>query len=118
MHITTGTELSGFTLKRQEFNNEIQADVLLFEHTLLGCPLFAIKNKDSNKTFSVAFNTIPTDSTGVAHILEHSVLMGSRKYPVKDVFGEINKGGLMTFLNAMTGSDITYYPFATRNLKE
>ncbi len=118
MQTTPGTELSGFTLKKHEFNEEIQSDVFLFEHTLLGCPLFAIKNKDNNKTFSVAFNTIPTDSTGVAHILEHSVLMGSQKYPVKDVFGEVNKGGLMTFLNAMTGSDITYYPFATRNLKE
>jgi Zn-dependent M16 (insulinase) family peptidase len=118
MQTTPGTEVSGFTLKKHEYNDEIQADVFLFEHTLLGCPVFAIKNKDNNKTFSIAFNTIPTDSTGVAHILEHSVLMGSQKYPVKDVFGEINKGGLMTFLNAMTGSDITYYPFATRNLKE
>ena len=71
MQITTGTELSGFTLKKHEFNDEIQADVFLFEHTVLGCPLFAIKNGDSNKTFSVTFNTIPTDSTGVAHILEH-----------------------------------------------
>jgi len=118
MQTTPGAEIAGFSLKRHEYNDEIQADVFLFEHTLLGCPLFAIKNMDTNKTFSVAFNTIPTDSTGVAHILEHSVLMGSQKYPVKDVFGEINKGGLMTFLNAMTGSDITYYPFATRNLKE
>ena len=118
MQITPGSEIAGFTLKRHEYNDEIQADVLLFEHTMLGCPLFAVKNKDNNKTFSIAFNTIPTDSTGVAHILEHSVLMGSQKYPVKDVFGEVNKGGLMTFLNAMTGSDITYYPFATRNLKE
>ena len=70
-------------------------------------PLLAIKNDDPNKTFAAAFHTIPTDSTGVAHILEHSVLMGSKKYPVKDVFGEINKGGLTTFLNAMTGSDLT-----------
>mgnify|MGYP002638897789 FL=1 len=107
-----------YTLKRQEHINEIDSDVLLLEHALLGCPVVAIKNQDSNKTFAVAFHTIPTDSTGVAHILEHSVLMGSQKYPVKDVFGEINKGGLMTFLNAMTGSDVTYYPFATRNLKE
>ena len=113
-----GSAIAGFTLKRHEFIEEIDSNVFLFEHDFLGCPLFAIKNRDSNKTFSVAFNTIPTDSTGVAHILEHSVLMGSRKYPVKDVFGEINKGGLMTFLNAMTGSDVTYYPFATRNLKE
>ncbi len=118
MTYTPGSSYSGFTLKQHQYLDEIKADVYLFEHDILGCPLLAIKNSDSNKTFSAAFNTIPTDSTGVAHILEHSVLMGSQKYPVKDVFGEINKGGLMTFLNAMTGSDITYYPFATRNLKE
>ncbi len=113
-----GTTIAGFTLKRQQHIDEIGSDVHLFEHEKLGCPLIAIKNSDTNKTFAAAFNTTPTDSTGVAHILEHSVLMGSKKYPVKDVFGEMNKGGLMTFLNAMTGSDITYYPFATRNLKE
>jgi len=112
------TSIAGFTLKKRQYVDEISSDVHLFEHDLLGCPLIAIKNDDSNKTFAAAFNTTPTDSTGVAHILEHSVLMGSKKYPVKDVFGEVNKGGLMTFLNAMTGSDITYYPFATRNLKE
>lgn len=118
MNILSGTSSFGFTLTQHQRIDEINADVYLFQHDILGCPLLAIKNSDTNKTFSIAFNTIPTDSTGVAHILEHSVLMGSKKYPVKDVFGEINKGGLMTFLNAMTGSDVTYYPFATRNLKE
>lgn len=118
MTFTSGNSYSGFTLQKHTRINEIDADVYLFEHDVLKCPLLAIKNDDTNKTFSAAFNTVPTDSTGVAHILEHSVLMGSEKYPVKDVFGEINKGGLMTFLNAMTGSDITYYPFATRNIKE
>lgn len=118
MTFTQGSTYSGFTLKVHKYIKEIDSDVYFFEHQLLQCPLLAIKNSDTNKTFSVAFNTIPTDSTGVAHILEHSVLMGSKKYPIKDVFGEINKGGLTTFLNAMTGGDITYYPFATRNLKE
>ncbi len=118
MRFTSGSTYSGFTLKTHKFIQEIDSDVYVFEHALLKCPLLAIKNSDTNKTFSAAFNTVPTDSTGVAHILEHSVLMGSKKYPVKDVFGEINKGGLTTFLNAMTGADITYYPFATRNLKE
>ena len=118
MQTNSATTVAGFTLKRRHYIEEIGAEVHLFEHGTLGCPLIAIKNDDTNKTFAAAFNTTPTDSTGVAHILEHSVLMGSRKYPVKDVFGEMNKGGLMTFLNAMTGADITYYPFATRNLKE
>ncbi len=118
MTYKVGQSYSGFTLKEYQQIDEIHAQVYLFQHDFLGCPLFAVKNEDNNKTFTVAFNTIPTDSTGVAHILEHSVLMGSEKYPIKDVFGELNKGGLTTFLNAMTGSDITYYPFATRNLKE
>ncbi len=118
MDIQKGTTVAGFRLSRRQYIAEIGSDVYLFEHQILGCPLMAVKNDDVNKTFAAAFNTTPTDSTGVAHILEHSVLMGSKKYPVKDVFGEMNKGGLMTFLNAMTGSDITYYPFATRNLKE
>ncbi|MBW1634820.1 MAG: insulinase family protein [Deltaproteobacteria bacterium] len=118
MTFTKGRSYAQFTLKRHEFIKEINSDVYLFEHDLLKFPLLAIKNDDTNKTFSAAFNTIPVDSTGVAHILEHSVLMGSKKYPIKDVFGEINKGGLTTFLNAMTGSDITFYPFATRNMKE
>jgi Zn-dependent M16 (insulinase) family peptidase len=117
MQTRVDTTIADFKLKRHQYIEEIGSDVHLFEHSL-GCPLLAIKNGDTNKTFGAAFNTTPTDSTGVAHILEHSVLMGSRKYPVKDVFGEVNKGGLMTFLNAMTGADITYYPFATRNLKE
>ena len=118
MTFVTGSSYSGFRLVTLEHVREISSDVYIFEHELLRCPLLAIKNSDTNKTFSAAFHTTPTDSTGVAHILEHSVLMGSKKYPVKDVFGELNKGGLTTFLNAMTGADVTYYPFATRNLKE
>lgn len=118
MTFETGKSYHGFTLEDHQHIEEIHSHVYLFRHDFLGSPLFAIKNSDDNKTFTAAFNTIPTDSTGVAHILEHSVLMGSKKYPIKDVFGELNKGGLTTFLNAMTGSDITYYPFATRNLKE
>ncbi|MGE4559274.1 MAG: insulinase family protein [Desulfobulbus sp.] len=113
-----GSTYHGFTLDRVSFVEEINSTVYLFTHAVLGCHALAIKNRDPNKTFCVSFMTVPEDSTGVAHILEHSVLMGSEKYPVKDVFGEINKGGLMTFLNAMTGSDTTWYPFATRNVKE
>jgi len=113
-----GSTYHGFTLQRKEFIVEIDSTVYLFQHRILGTPALAIKNNDPNKTFCIAFQTVPEDSTGVAHILEHSVLMGSKKYPVRDVFGEINKGGLMTFLNAMTGSDTTMYPFATRNSTE
>lgn len=115
---TLGSTHHGFTLTRVEDIAEIHSRVYLFTHNVLGCQALAIKNQDANKTFCVSFMTVPGDSTGVAHILEHSVLMGSKKYPVKDVFGEINKGGLMTFLNAMTGADTTWYPFATRNIRE
>ena len=113
-----GKIYNGFLLNRKEHIPEIDSTVFYFVHQKLGTPAFAIKNRDANKTFCIAFQTLPDDSTGVAHILEHSVLMGSAKYPVKDVFGEIHKGGLMTFLNAMTGSDTTWYPFATRNMTE
>lgn len=113
-----GSTCNGFLLEQKEYIPEIHSTAFLFTHTVLGCQALAVKNQDPNKTFCVSFMTVPEDSTGVAHILEHSVLMGSKKYPVKDVFGEIHKGGLMTFLNAMTGSDTTWYPFATRNLKE
>ncbi|WP_420208394.1 insulinase family protein [Candidatus Electronema sp. JC] len=115
---TIGSVHHGFILRRKEHVADISSDVYLFEHELLGTPALAIKNSDPNKTFCIAFQTVPEDSTGVAHILEHAVLMGSKKYPAHDVFGEIHKGGLMTFLNAMTGSDTTLYPFATRNLSE
>ena len=113
-----GTLCCGFRLDERSYLAEIQSTVYLFTHSVLGCQALAIKNQDVNKTFCLSFRTIPVDSTGVAHILEHAVLMGSKKYPVRDVFGEIHKGGLLTFLNAMTGADSTYYPFATRNMRE
>lgn len=115
---TPGSIYHGFLLRRKEHVADIHSEVYLFEHEVLGMPALAIKNADPNKTFCFTFQTVPEDSTGVAHILEHSVLMGSKKYPVHDVFGEINKGGLTTFLNAMTGSDTTWYPFASRNMTE
>ncbi len=114
----TGKTYNNFLLLRQENIGEIHSTIYHFKHKLLGCQVFALKNSDPNKTFCIALATMPQDSTGAAHILEHSVLMGSRKYPVHDVFGEIHKGGLMTFLNAMTGSDTTWYPFATKNMTE
>ncbi|MBN2858435.1 MAG: insulinase family protein [Candidatus Delongbacteria bacterium] len=107
-----------FLLERSEFKREINAELMSFVHTGTGTKLTAVKNDDDNKTFCISFKTIPEDSTGVAHILEHSVLSGSEKYPVKDVFAELMKGGLSTFMNAFTSTDATYYPFSTRNEKE
>jgi Zn-dependent M16 (insulinase) family peptidase len=75
----TGSIHHGFLLQRMEHIAEISSTVYLFEHQVLGTPVLAIKNDDPNKTFCMAFQTVPEDSTGVAHILEHSVLMGSEK---------------------------------------
>ncbi len=87
----------------------------LLRHKKSGARISIISNDDENKVFSVGFRTPPADSTGVAHIIEHSVLCGSEKYPVKDPFVELVKGSLNTFLNAMTYSDKTVYPVASCN---
>ena len=83
-----------------------------------GAKLLFIDREDSNKTFAIAFKTIPTDDTGVFHIIEHSVLCGSEKYPVKEPFVELLKGSLKTFLNAFTFPDKTMYPVSSRNEKD
>jgi presequence protease len=113
-----GVNYRGFILKKSVFEKDMNSTIISFEHKATGAKLTAVKNDDDNKTFCIAFKTIPEDSTGVAHILEHCVLSGSEKYPVKDVFSELYKGGLSTFMNAFTSTDSTYYPFSTRNLKE
>lgn len=87
----------------------------LYEHRKSGARIFTIKNEDKNKVFYIGFRTTPKDDTGVAHILEHSVLCGSEKFPLKDPFVELAKGSLNTFLNAMTYPDKTVYPVASCN---
>lgn len=87
-------------------------------HEESGVRLFYLETKDDNKLFSVTFKTVPEDSTGVFHILEHSVLCGSKKYPVKDPFLQLAKGSMNTFLNAMTFPDHTSYPVSSRNEKD
>ena len=90
----------------------------VWEHVKTGAKVFTLKNDDPNKVFLISFRTTPTDSTGVAHIMEHSVLCGSAKYPIKDPFVELAKGSLNTFLNAMTYPDKTVYPVASVNDKD
>src|SRR5699024_742986 len=87
----------------------------VLEHKRSGARVLLIDNDDTNKVFSIAFRTPPADDTGVAHILEHSVLCGSAKFPSKDPFVELAKGSLNTFLNAMTYPDKTVYPIASCN---
>merc|ERR1719326_750746 len=90
----------------------------LFKHKATGAEVLSIDADDENKVFSCNFRTLPKDDTGVPHILEHSVLCGSRKFPVKEPFVELLKGSLKTFLNAMTGSDRTMYPVASCNKQD
>ena len=109
---------AAFDLVRDETIPEIASDVRLYRHRKTGAEVMSYVNDDENKVFGVTFKTPPEDSTGVAHILEHSVLCGSRKYPVKKPFVELIKGSLNTFLNAMTFPDKTAYPVASQNLKD
>ncbi|MCU0555766.1 MAG: insulinase family protein [Desulfobacterales bacterium] len=113
-----GDRLSGYSLKRVETLAEIRSVYFELEHDRTGARHVHIQNDDHENTFSVAFKTVPTDSTGVAHILEHTVLCGSRKYPVRDPFFSMLKRSLSTFMNAFTASDWTMYPFSTQNRKD
>jgi presequence protease len=108
----------GFELLREHDIRELQTRAQLFRHVKTGAELLSLINRDENKVFGIAFRTPANDSTGVAHILEHSVLCGSRKYPVKEPFVELLKGSLKTFLNAMTYPDKTCYPVASQNLQD
>ncbi len=108
----------GFKLIREEMIDDIKSLVREFEHEKTGAKLFHFDNEDTNKYFSAAFKTPPVDNTGIAHIMEHSVLCGSAKYPSKEPFVELLKGSLNTFLNAFTASDFTTYPVASTNDKD
>jgi len=105
----------GFTLKETWYVQEIESDAYLFEHQKSGAALLYLANKDDNKVFSATFRTPSENSCGTAHILEHSVLCGSEKYPLKEPFVELIKSSLNTFLNAMTFPDKTMYPVASLN---
>jgi len=113
-----GSTYYGFKLLEKRFVKEVNAECLYFEHTKSGAHLFKIVNDDANKTFSVAFKTIPDSDAGTPHIMEHGVLNGSKNFPVKSPFDVLSKGSLKTFLNAMTGSDVTLYPIASMNDKD
>ena len=108
----------GFTLVRQQQILELDTEARLYCHVKTGAELLSLSNRDENKVFGITFRTPVSDSTGVAHILEHSVLCGSRKYPVKEPFVELLKGSLQTFLNAFTYPDKTCYPVASQNLQD
>ena len=114
----TGKTYSGFRICKQEYIKEVNSTAWLMEHETSGARLLYLANDDDNKVFTIGFRTPPSDDTGVAHILEHSTLCGSRKYHLKEPFVELVKGSLNTFLNAMTYPDKTVYPVASRNDKD
>lgn len=107
-----------FNLIREETIPELNSVAKLYVHKRTGARLLSVINDDENKVFSINFRTTPKDSTGVPHILEHSVLAGSEKYPVKEPFVELLKGSLYTFVNAFTFPDKTCYPVASQNVQD
>jgi presequence protease len=113
-----GDVFSDFQLKSEQYIDEIKSVARIFEHKKSGARLLHLENDDDNKVFSIAFKTPSYDDTGVSHILEHSVLCGSKNFPTKEPFLELIKSSLQTFLNAMTYPDKTIYPIASRNDKD
>ena len=109
------TDCSAYEILQKERIEDVHADGYLLRHKKSGARVMLLANQDENKVFNIIFRTPPADSTGVAHILEHSVLCGSREFPLKDPFVELVKGSLNTFLNAMTYPDKTMYPVASCN---
>jgi Zn-dependent M16 (insulinase) family peptidase len=108
----------GFELVQEGEISELKTRARLWRHIKTGARLLSLENEDENKVFGITFRTPPSDSTGIAHIMEHSVLCGSRKYPLKEPFVELIKSSVNTYLNASTYPDKTCYPVASQNLQD
>lgn len=117
MKLNENDKLYGFTVKSGKYVKEVDATLFDLTHVKSGARLLFLDRSDDNMTFAIGFRTIPTDDTGVFHIIEHSVLCGSEKFPVKDPFTELLKGSVSTYLNAMTSGDKTLYPVSSKNEK-
>ncbi|HEX9099321.1 MAG TPA: insulinase family protein [Candidatus Dormibacteraeota bacterium] len=116
---TRGVEaVGGYTIVRREPLERLEGAFIELVHERTGARHVHIECTDDNNAFAVSFPTVPRDSTGVAHILEHVVLAGSRRFPVRDPFFSMTRRSLATFMNALTSSDSTTYPFSTRNAKD
>ncbi|MDL2274755.1 insulinase family protein [Desulfosarcina sp. OttesenSCG-928-G10] len=116
--IQKSTRVGAHTVDTVTFLADIRAWLYQLTHTATGARHIHISTADPENTFGVAFKTVPEDSTGVAHILEHTVLCGSTRFPVRDPFFSMIKRSLSTFMNAFTASDWTLYPFSTQNRKD
>lgn len=112
------SRLNAYTLIEEKKLDEVEGVGYVLSHNKTKARVLVVENSDKNKVFTIGFRTPPKDDTGVAHIMEHSVLCGSKNFPVKDPFVELCKGSLNTFLNAMTYSDKTVYPVASLNDKD
>ncbi len=110
--------IQGFVVKSVQQLPEFEGQLWLLEHEKTGAGLVWFDRKDDNKTFGIALRTLPEDDTGIFHILEHSVLSGSDRYPTREPFVDLLKSSLSTFLNAMTFPDKTFYPVSSRNNKD
>src|SRR4030043_239661 len=110
------TIIHGFKLTREQDIPEINTRAFLYEHVKTGAGILSLTNADENKVFGISFRTPPSDSTGLPHILEHSVLCGSRKYPVKEPFVELLKGSLGAFRDGLACPEAPCIPVASQNL--
>jgi len=118
LQLNPGDQVGGYEVIRVVPLENLSATMCELRHPGTGARHIHLASEDKENTFAVAFKTVPTDSTGVAHILEHTVLCGSAKFPVRDPFFSMLKRSLSTFMNAFTASDWTMYPFATQNRKD
>ncbi|MCP3952357.1 MAG: peptidase M16, partial [Desulfobacterales bacterium] len=118
VRLNPGERIGGYEVVHVAPLETLAATLCELQHPATGARHVHLASKDSENTFAVAFKTVPADSTGVAHILEHTALCGSAKFPVRDPFFSMLKRSLNTFMNAFTASDWTMYPFATQNRKD
>ena len=118
MSATQDVSYPGYKLIQKKFVKELNANVFLLEHIKSGAKIVKFACDDANKTFTIAFKTFPENDCGAPHIMEHSVLNGSKNYPVKSPFDVLQKGSLNTFMNAFTSKDFTAYPVASMNDKD
>ena len=107
-----------YTLKEKQTYEKMGLTVFLYEHNKTKAQVAYVKNDDRNKTFGIGFRTPPTNSKGMDHIMEHSVLNGSKKYRTREPFMDMASSSLQTFLNAMTYPDKTVYPVSSENDKD
>lgn len=118
MTLHTNDRISGFIVRRTRCPEELGGTLVEMKHEKTGAELIWLDNGAENKLFSIIFKTLPEDSTGVFHIIEHSVLCGSEKYPVKEPFVDLLKSSMKTYLNASTAPDCTRYPVSSRNNRD